>query len=175
MNDKIAIKCFLLLFLLAGRLWAADPILPDPKLTPGDVLTNVSVEQLCQRGYANVINGGVRDVPESVKRQVFIEYFGKVPEHPGGYEIDHLVSLELGGSNDIKNLWPETLGPVQWNAITKDRLEDRMAALVRAEYLKSGPVGAEQLLRIYQSWISTNWIAAYHLIFSESRNQGKTS
>jgi 5-methylcytosine-specific restriction endonuclease McrA len=27
---------------------------------------------------------------------------------PGAYEIDHLISISLGGSNDIKNLWPQT-------------------------------------------------------------------
>ena len=97
---------FLLLSLTAAL--AADPLLPDAKLTPGVVLTNVTVEQITQRGYANVLNGGVRHVPDSVKRQVFIEYFGAVPAKPGAYEIDHLISLELGGSNDARNLWPES-------------------------------------------------------------------
>ena len=29
----------------------------------------------------------------------------------GEYEVDHLISLELGGSNDISNLWPEAANP----------------------------------------------------------------
>ena len=40
-----------------------------------------------------------------------------------GCEIDHLISLEIGGSNDITNLWPQ---PFQgtWNAHMKDALEN---------------------------------------------------
>jgi hypothetical protein len=43
-------------------------------------------------------------VPEDEKRQVLAEY-GLATS--AGYVIDHLVSLELGGSNDLDNLWPE--------------------------------------------------------------------
>lgn len=34
-------------------------------------------------------------------------------QKPSGYtlEIDHIVSLELGGSNDIANLYPERASP----------------------------------------------------------------
>jgi hypothetical protein len=49
----------------------------------------------------------VRDVPEEMKREVYREY-GITSHGPGDYEIDHLISLELGGSNSIKNLWPES-------------------------------------------------------------------
>jgi hypothetical protein len=38
-----------------------------------------------------------------VKAQVHREY-GIASHQSGEYEIDHLISLELGGSNDIKNL-----------------------------------------------------------------------
>jgi hypothetical protein len=44
----------------------------------------------------------------------------------GAYEIDHLISLELGGSNDIRNLWPESFDTQPWNAHAKDRLENRL-------------------------------------------------
>jgi hypothetical protein len=48
----------------------------------------------------------VRNVPEWVKRLVYAEY-GTAPSTPGSYEVDHLVPLELGGSNTIANLWPQ--------------------------------------------------------------------
>jgi len=147
-------------------LKAADPILPDPKLTPGAVFTNVTVQQLCTPGYANgsdVSNNGhgVRYVPRSVKWKVFKAYFGKVPDQTGNYEVDHLISLELGGSNDPKNLWPESYLTTPYNAHIKDKLEDRMAALVRHELKTNGPVAATKLLKQFQHEIATNWIAVY--------------
>jgi hypothetical protein len=52
---------------------------------------------------------------------------------PGpGYEIDHLISIELGGSNDIKNLWPEPVD-VPGKVIgfhAKDVVENRAHAAV---------------------------------------------
>jgi len=41
---------------------------------------------------------------------VYAEY-GIVERSPGEYEVDHDVPLELGGSNDIANLWPEAAAP----------------------------------------------------------------
>ncbi len=106
----LQMKMTLTALFLSAALFARaeDPIRPDPKLTPGAVMTNVTVEQIMQKGYANKLNGGVRHVTAAEKKQIFTEYFGKVPGIKGHYEIDHLISLELGGSNDPKNLWPES-------------------------------------------------------------------
>jgi hypothetical protein len=73
-------------------LWA-------PVHTPGSVFTE-SAQQVCTPGYAET----VRAVTEDEKRQVLAEY--DLPSSTG-YVIDHLVSLELGGSNELDNLWPE--------------------------------------------------------------------
>lgn len=153
-------KTFILL--LAGLVPAfADPILPDAQLTPGAVFTNVTVEQVCTKGYANVLNGGVRNVPEKVKRQVFTEYFGAVPTNTADYEVDHLISLELGGCNDIKNLWPQSYKTEPWNAHVKDKVEDRMAALLREELKTQGHDAATALMKQFQAEISQNWTNAY--------------
>ena len=98
--------------------------LPDSSCTPGDAFPNVTTTQVCTPGYAQ----SVRNVPQSVKNQVFAEY--GVTSHPvGAYEVDHLISLELGGSNDITNLWPEPYtGP--YNAHTKDKVENYLHAQV---------------------------------------------
>ena len=157
-----ALRLIGLMGLMALRAcFAADPIRPDAAKTPGDLMPGVTVERLCTRGYANVIDGGARNVPASLKRAVFVEYLGAVPAHPGDYEVDHLISLELGGSNDIKNLWPESYLTTPWNAHVKDKVEDRMAALVRQELKAHGHDAAAAMLARFQREIANDWIAAY--------------
>ena len=114
-----------------------SPLVPDPTLTPGDVLTT-DTTVVCQRGYTAT----VRDVPQSLKNQVFRQY-GITHPQPREYEIDHLISLELGGSNSIRNLWPQSYRTMPLNATVKDRLENRLHALVcgREAIVASGAAG----------------------------------
>jgi hypothetical protein len=79
---------------------------PDPSLTPGDVLT-ADVSKICTPGYTAT----VRDVSTATKERVYAEYGIGYPQPAGSYEVDHFIPLELGGSNDIKNLWPEPAAP----------------------------------------------------------------
>lgn len=164
-------KFFFLLLLAVWNVRGADPIRPDARLTPGVALTNVSVQQICRPGYSK----SVRNVPETEKRAVFIEYFGAIPAQPGNYEIDHLISLELGGANDEKNLWPETYDrAIPWNARTKDKLEDWMARQVRFTLRRHGPIAASLLLKQYQAEISQDWIAAYQKYIGPQNTRKKT-
>lgn len=92
--------------------FAEDPIRPDPKLTPGAVF-EVTAAEVCQRGYVR----SVRHVDGKTKAMAYREY--RIGHHQAGaYEIDHLISLELGGSNDIRNLLPESFDTQPWNAHT---------------------------------------------------------
>jgi hypothetical protein len=120
------------------------PIRPDPRITPGAMLP-VTQAQVCAHGYATT----VRHVPVSEKRAVFQAY-GIRPS--GRFEIDHLISLELGGSNAIANLWPQSYHTRPWNAHVKDALEDRLHALVCRGTLT---------LPAAQAAIRADWIAAY--------------
>jgi hypothetical protein len=74
-------------------------------------------------------------VPESERRAVFAAYHIAWEERHN-YELDHLASLEIGGSNSQRNLWPEPLrlnvGGKDEGTITKDRLENRLGELVRS-------------------------------------------
>ncbi len=81
-------------------------VLPDLACTPGATITTATKDQICVPGYSKT----VRNVPAAEKAQVYAEY-GIASHSLGQYEVDHLVSLELGGSNDISNLWPEAASP----------------------------------------------------------------
>lgn len=137
---------------IAAAAAASAPILPDPSITPGDAL-DVTTADICQPGYARK----VRNVPQSVKDQAYREY-GITSHKAGSYEVDHLVSLELGGSNSIKNLWPETYHGA-WNAHIKDALENKLHDLVCDGQLS---------LAAAQHAIATNWIAAYQQYVSQA-------
>jgi len=127
-----------------------SPLLPNPKMTPGATLP-VATGDICVSGYSQK----VRNVPSDVKQQVYAEY-GITSHQPGEYEVDHLISLELGGSNSIKNLWPQSYLTHPWNAHVKDKLENEMHAEVC-----SGKID----LPTAQHDISTDWIAAYKKYF----------
>jgi hypothetical protein len=89
---------------------AGHPMLPDPKLTPGatdPAVTQSTIKQtICKSGYTST----VRNVTEAEKRAVMVRY-GLPLSELSKVEIDHFVSLEIGGSNDVTNLWPEYYDP----------------------------------------------------------------
>jgi hypothetical protein len=147
------IRAVALLFFLAGISLAQQPtpIVPDPNLTPGDTF-DVTTEDLCVPGYSKK----VRDVPAEMKREVYQEY-GITSHGSGDYEVDHLIPLELGGSNSIKNLWPESHRTLPWNAQVKDRLESKLHQLVCSGQLD---------LQTAQRAIAADWIGAYKMYVS---------
>jgi hypothetical protein len=79
---------------------------PNPTLTPGAILTT-DTSTICTPGYAS----SVRNVSTATKKQVYAEYGVSYPQALGAYEVDHFIPLEIGGSNDIKNLWLEPASP----------------------------------------------------------------
>ena len=95
-------------------------------------------------GYSS----SVRNVPTSEKDQVYAEY-GIVHRTTGEFEVDHLISLELGGSNDISNLWPEAASPKP-GFHEKDKVEN---------YLHDQVCRGAISLQAAQQEIATNWLA----------------
>ena len=120
---------------------------PDLSCTPGNVFSSVTTDQVCTPGYA----GSVRNVPQSVKDEVYAEY-GITSHSSGQYQIDHFVPLELGGSNDISNLWPEPALP-QPGFHEKDKVEN---------YLHSQVCSGSMILSDAQHAIATDWVAVYN-------------
>jgi hypothetical protein len=121
--------------------------LPNRLVTYGIVDPDATVEKICTPGYSQT----VRNVPSSKKKAVFMLYKDADP-NKDSYEVDHLVSLELGGSNDITNLWPQSYTTYPWNAHSKDRLENKMHKLICQGKLD---------LPTAQFEIATDWIKAY--------------
>ncbi len=121
--------------------------LEDTACTPGAVFTTATKDKICQSGYSS----SVRDVPTREKDQVYAEY-GISHHTTGQYEVDHLVSLELGGSNDIANLWPEAASPKP-GFHEKDKVENYLHSQVC-----SGAVSLQQA----QIEIATNWLNVYN-------------
>jgi hypothetical protein len=119
--------------------------MPRRALTPGAVF-HVGVGQICVPGYSS----SVRDVSDALKTQVYARYH--IAWVPYQHEVDHLISLELGGSNVIRNLWPEPYAG-RWGARTKDVLENRLHDLVCSGRLS---------LVFAQHQEATDWVAAYH-------------
>lgn len=123
--------------------------LPDKNCTPGATISGVTVEQICTPGYSSQ----VRDVSIQTKNLVYKEY-GITAHKTGEYEVDHFISLELGGSNDLANLWPEPADP-RPGFHEKDQVENYLHSQVC-----TGKISLEQA----QEAIAQNWLEVYKSI-----------
>jgi hypothetical protein len=75
------------------------------------------------------------------------------------YELDYLITPELGGATDARNLWPQGYTSSLWNARVKDELESLLPRLVCR-----GAVDLETA----QREMAVDWIAAYKKYFNTS-------
>ena len=119
------------------------PALPDPIMTPGEVMTG-DLNVVCHQRTRER-----RRVPTSRCDAVFRAY--SIPDTPlarYGYECDHLIPLALGGSNAALNLWPQP----NVEAARKDVLEVEMQRLVCAGTLPLSQAQRE---------IADDWTQAY--------------
>lgn len=80
---------------------------PDPACTPGavdDAVTQNNIDStICVSGYTTKIRPPA-SATDKIKSDMYRAY--DLPDKTTS-ELDHLVSLELGGSNDSRNLWVE--------------------------------------------------------------------
>ena len=137
---------------LSNNVPAAE--LPNPKITPG-YMRDVSVHELCTTSTSLV-----RNVPESLKKDIFRNYGMNGNDRSvckEGYEIDHLVSLELGGANDGRNLWPQSYCGEN-NAHKKDKLENELHRQIC--------LGKMNIIDA-QMCIKTDWVMCYLKTFKK--------
>jgi len=113
---------------------------PNWKLTPG-VLCTSEDPNFDKYDYPENIARCSRNVDTEEKDQVAAEY-GNIPRSSWSeYEFDHLIPLCAGGSDDIKNLWPQPID----EAHDKDKLENEVCLGLRAGTLKQ----ADAVKQIY--------------------------
>jgi hypothetical protein len=97
--------------------------LPDPRCTPGSIdpaVTQGGIRStICKSGWTATVRPPESQT-EHFKYDVAYPAYG-TPQSERT-ELDHLVPLELGGSNDATNLWPEY--PPTPNP--KDKVEDAL-------------------------------------------------
>ncbi len=122
--------------------------LPDPRCTPGAVDPVVTQGNLrstiCHPGYTKTMRPSSAQTNE-FKFEVVYPAYGD--PHSEKTELDHLVSLELGGANDAANLWPES--PPTPNP--KDKVENALHAAV---------CDGRVTLAAAQNAIASNWLTA---------------
>ncbi len=133
--------------------------LPDHACTPGAIFATTSVDTICTQGYTKT----VRNVSTTLKKRVYQEYGIAYPQPTGSYEADHLVPLELGGSNDIANLFPEAASP-QPGFKEKDLVEN---------YLHQQVCNGDLPLPRAQEKIATDWVTVYNSLSPDEITQLK--
>jgi hypothetical protein len=120
-------------------------VLPDPRLTPGLART-VNRDDVCSASSRPNLQ-----ISATLARQVFREY-GVTDPPAGAYEVDYLISPELGGADDIRNAWPEPYTGSEWSAHVKDALEERLRRMVCNKTLD---------LSAAQQEIADDWVSSY--------------
>jgi hypothetical protein len=127
------------------------PSLPIRALTPG-MTRPVNLEDICASGDSDPDPA----VSPQLQEAVFREYGIFQRRADKDFQVDYLISPQLGGTDDVRNLWPQSYKDAVWNAEAKDALERHLSRLVC-----EGKVSLTEA----QSDIATDWIAAYQKYF----------
>jgi hypothetical protein len=115
---------------------AQEPLVPNPKLTPGRVAQH-------DKDRAGVTL--------AIEQKVFARY--RLPwSRRAEFKIDHLIPPELGGADTIDNLWPQRLRAKPYGADRKELLTEVLLMRIR----KGEMTAAEA-----QEQISRDWIYAF--------------
>jgi hypothetical protein len=119
--------------------------LPDPDHTPGFLCSPTDPNFVGYR-YPGHIAYCQRNIPASKKDQV-AQWYGIPKSDYSLYEFDHFIPLSAGGSDDIRNLWPQPIA----EAHDKDKVEDQVY-----NGLKSGTMTQQQAVDLIHAWKPTS-------------------
>ena len=110
----------------------------------------MSPATICTSGYTAAVRPPVA-VTDRIKREQMAAY-GLQGQPLSGYELDHLISLELGGAPaDVANLWPEP-----WTGDTNAHQKDAVETHLKREVCRGAVALADA-----QHMIATDWLAVY--------------
>ena len=142
--------------------------IPDPNCTPGAINPTVTVDTLADpRFRTSCYRNGATTAAQ--KNHTYDWYGIEHPTQNTGRtqtcELDHLISLELGGADTLDNIWPQC-GP---DRVTlheryfkeKDAVENYLAAEVKAGRMDLGEA---------QRGIATDWTQYLHDALNECPN-----
>jgi hypothetical protein len=132
-----------------------DFLLPDPNCTPGAINETLTLDVMTNKGFGTDC---VRNQATSADKKLdtYTWYKARKPVTNTGKnqvcELDHLVSLELGGADTLDNIWPQC-GPKK--AILNSRYFKRKDAVENflAGEVRNGKISlAEAQKRIAEDW-----------------------
>lgn len=122
----------------------------EPKIELGSVgsVLPVTKEEVCDINYPLT----VKEIPIDKKEEIFNLYgIAFNVRNRNRYETDYIISSDLGGSNNIDNLWTQSYNGI-WNAYDKDKLEVYLHTLVCKGILD---------LDVAQQKMAKNWVENY--------------
>jgi hypothetical protein len=128
---------------------------PDRACSPGAYYTGLTKRTICSDTFRT---SSVRHVTDGTKHAVEVAYGLEPKAYGSALEIDHIVSLELGGSNEPANLFPER-ADARPGYRAKDKLENRLHDLVCAGDIK---------LRDARRQIAGDWQKLYKRVFGKA-------
>lgn len=126
--------------------------LPDPACTPGAIDPAVTQDNLgstiCKSGYTTTVRAPASETNKV--KALSLQQYGQTPA--SSTEFDHLISLQLGGTNAVSNLWPEpNRAGAPGTTNPKDAIETRLNKAVCAHKVT---------LADAQKAIARNWVTA---------------
>jgi hypothetical protein len=116
-------------------------LLPDHKVTPG-LVRSTDKNVVCHETTKAIRAPGLQEV---------YQLYGATKKLGICCEIDHLISLELGGNNGLQNEWPQPYSPAP-GAHEKDEVENWLHVQVCSGKME---------LTEAQKQIATDWYAVY--------------
>jgi hypothetical protein len=127
---------------------------PDAVCTPGAVRADVTQANvgstICRKGWTATVRPAASETAP-VKRAAMRAY-GEPAGASRTTELDHAVPIELGGANDVRNLWPQPSDePGHGFSNSKDDVENALKAAVCS--------GRVPLVTAQQA-ITADWVTA---------------
>jgi hypothetical protein len=148
--------------------------LPDPTCSPGAVNPTLTLKVLKTKGFTTKC---VREVATSkTEKEQTYKFYGITKPVPNGgqaqtCELDHIISLQLGGADTLENLWPQCGPPGVVLNKRHFKIKDNVEGFL-ARQIKAGKISLEDAQKgIAEDW--TQFLA--DALAAKSKASRKTS